>query len=1234
VACGAEWAAVASTTYATKFSDATLEARLTTSTRLEEHRSFKEIISEEVVMRKVFWRNAVKYGLVGLLVFAGLCLPALADITGAVTGNVTDMSGAALPGASVTLRNATTGLVRTVTSSEAGLYEFVAVPIGEEYSVEVQASGFKRSIQTGITLLVNQVYRADFKLDVGGVMESVSISSSTAQVETESAEVGDVISSAKLTEMPLNGRSYIDLLALQPGVIPISSGASNNDTPVSGELSAGILSVNGAREDANAYLVNGADVEESRNNGAAIIPNLDSIQEFRVLTDTFDAEYGHFAGGIINVVTKSGTNEFHGSAFEFLRNDDVDSRNYFDLPGEKGSLKRNQFGSTFGGPVKKDRLFFFGDYQGSREVDGVTSPLVDIPTASELGGNFSDVSQAGYQPLTGSVRGGPGSHSMNALLSQELGYTVSNGEPYWIPGCSTAGDAKAGMCVFPNQTIPQTTWSPAAKGLLQFIPASSGTITSNSATTPVFTTSGNKETINDDKFSVKMDWNAHALGSIGFYYFLDKSQVANPYPEADVPGFAAATPTRAQNASVRDMLTLGPNSVNEAEISFTRFVNGGGTPLGGVGAGELAKLGFTTGGNGIIPSPANFEGVPHITLGQLNLNFGMYNNSFNQTDNTYTAQDNFLKMFGRHTIKFGGQFRAYEINELLTYNENGDIYFYGGETGNSLADLLIGAPDDFYQASPGALNARSKYAGLFVQDNFKALNNFTLNYGLRWDLTEPWSDTQNRIQTFVPGEQSTRFPTAPVGWVFPGDPGIAKTIAPIHYKDFAPRLGAVYSPTASTGILSKIFGGPNSTSIRAGFGIYYTAYAQIGNQYELGNAPFAIFFQSPVLDYLATPYEARQGQDPGQRFPYVPATGSAVNWATFQPIGHEQAFLKSNVTPYNEQYNLNIQRQLGGSSVLTVAYVGTGGRHLVAQVSANPGNAALCLQIAAQGGGCGPNGENNIYTVGGTTYNGTRPYSVTSGRLLSQGMLDFSEVPTVATIGSSSFNALETSVQKDLGRLRLLGAYTYSKSMDNMSGFLNANVYLNPFDHYRSYGLSLFNITHSFVASYTYDLSSKTLWSSTPVLHVLGTGWQVSGITRLTTGQPIPVMESGDRSLCDCEEGGEPNYNGQPLQFLNPRKTGGVYVSTANFSEEPLGQFGTSRHSFFSGPGLNQTDLALHKITPIRERVSMEFRVEFFNAFNHTQFENPPGDFNSSTFGIVNSARAPRIGQGALKLTF
>jgi hypothetical protein len=1168
------------------------------------------------------WMNL----LLTCLAFAATCPYATADVMGRIQGTITDPTGAVIPNASVTLRNSDTGLVRTITTDTRGYYNFLAVPVGKGYSIEVKVQGFETGLHEGIVLQVNQDYVADVTLRVGAEAGTVTVSASAVQVEQTSTQLGDVIDAKKITDMPLNGRSYIDLLALQPGVVPISSGASNNDTPVSGSLSAGILSVNGAREDANAYLVNGADVEENRNNGAAVIPSLDSIQEFRVITDTFDAEYGHFAGGIVNVVTKSGTNAFHGSLYEFLRNDALDARNYFNNSGPKGSLKQNQFGGAGGGPAVKDHLFFFTDYQGTRLVSGATTPVLHVPSQSERSGDFSDLATVGYNPIIGQVRGGPGPDSMNAVLSQRLGYTVTSGEPYWVPGCNTPADAQAGTCVFPGAIIPQNAWSPAAKGMLQYIPQQNG----SNGSIPTFTTSGNNEVINDNKIGERVDWNTHRTGAWAFYYFLDTADVTQPYPEANVPGFGSQTPTRAQNASVTNVFTMGSSAVNEAQISFTRFVNGGGTPTGGVGPGTLAKLGFVTGGNGIVPSPSNFEGVPEVTLSQLGLTFGMYNNTFNQTDNTYAVSDNYSKIAGRHSIKAGAQFRQFQINELLTYSEDGVFSFQGGETGNDFADYLLGAPDSFIQASPGSLDARSKYAGVYVEDSYKALPNLTINYGLRWEVTQPWSDTQNRLQTFVPGQQSTRFPGAPTGLLFPGDAGIPKTLAPVRYDDFAPRLGIAYAPSAQEGLMGKILGGPGKTSIRAGFGIFYTAYAQISNQYELGNPPFAIYYTSPVPAYLEEPYTGRQGQSPGQRFPYIPPTsGNSVNWATFLPFGNASLFLKSNVTPYNEQYNLNLQRQLGNSTVMTLAYVGTLGRHLLAVADGNPGIASTCLAVAAQGGGCGPFGEDTIYTVGGKTVAGTRPYSVTSGRLLSQGTLDFTSLPEISTFGSSSYNAFQASIQKVVGNLQVLGAYTWSQSMDNLSGFVNTTTWVNPFNHAASNGLSAFNMTHNFVASYTYNLPFAGNRNR------LVAGWQFSGITRLTTGLPVQIYESGDRSLCNCYEGGEPDYNGQPLHFLNPRRPGNVYFSSDPFSQEPLGQFGTARHYFFSGPGLNQTDLTLRKLTKITEGTSLEFRAEFFDVFNHAQFLNPSGDYGAlSNFGVVTGARSPRIGQGALKFVF
>lgn len=314
-----------------------------------------------------------------------LSSPVLAEVTAGVLGTVVDPSGAAVPNATVVLKNPDTGLERRAKTNGSGDYEFLAVPVGDKYSVQAEAKGFEKSVQRGIKLVLNQKYRADFKLVVGAVTETIEVRSATTQVDTSSTQLGDVIEDKKITSLPLNGRSYIDLLGLQAGVVPISSEGAVSDRDVSGNLKGGQVSVNGQRESANSFLVNGGDVEESVDNGASIIPTLDSIQEFRLLTNSFNAEYGRFSGAIVNVLTKSGTNEIHGSIYEFLRNEKLDARSYFDQ--ERGDFKRNQFGGTIGAPVVKNKLFFFGDYQGTREVRGVSSGLINVPSLLERGGD-------------------------------------------------------------------------------------------------------------------------------------------------------------------------------------------------------------------------------------------------------------------------------------------------------------------------------------------------------------------------------------------------------------------------------------------------------------------------------------------------------------------------------------------------------------------------------------------------------------------------------------------------------------------------------------------------------------------------------------------------------------------------------------------------------------------------------------------------------------------------------
>jgi len=1168
-------------------------------------------------------------------IFVIMASNAHADVTGFILGTVTDPSGAVVPGATVKLSNPDTGLQRTAVTSTGGDYEFLAVPVGVNYSLTVEAPSFRQTVQSGMTLQVNQRLRVDVQLEVGQVAETVNVNSQTVQVETTNTQLGDVIDDRKMTALPLNGRSYLDLLGLQAGVSPLN--ATGNGQPVSGNLTTGQVSVNGQRENTNSFMVNGGTVEDRGSNGASIVPTLDSIQEFRLLTNSFDAEYGHFSGAIVNAITKSGTNSMHGTLFEFLRNDKLDARNFF--ANERGVFRRNQFGFAAGGPIIKNRLFFFSDYQGTREAEAGTSALVSVPSIQERSGDFSDVGTTGFAPLTGTVRGDTSPGAMASVLTQRLGYTVKPGEPYWVPGCDTASAAMVGICVFPNEVIPKRAMSPAALGTLGFIPLPTGT---SAGGQPFFSTTGLATTVRDDKLGERVDLATTGTGNWAFYYHFDDATVGNPYGQSDIPGFASQLPSRAQQVNMSNTKIFGPTAVNELRLNYVRVAYPGNVPTQGLG--KVSTFGFTEGGQGLIPANPAIEGVPQIYLNQLGVNFGSAVTDGNY-QNTYQLLDGFSKIVGRHTLKFGGSDQANQWNRRGGPLPNGQFQFNGGETGNDFADFLLGAPDVFIQSSRQFIDARSDTFDVYGQDSFHVLPNLTINYGLRWEVSQPWSDTQNRIQAFIPGQQSTVFPNSPTGWLFPGDKGIPSTLGHTRYDNFAPRFGIAYAPSGSSGLSKFLFGEGGKTSIRAGAGTFYTIFDTTGTTYETGDAPFGFYYVSPTPIYLETPYLSRisSSDNPGQRFPFVPPVpGSAESFAPFQPIAYSPAFSLGNKLPYAIDLNFTIQRQFGKSTIVTVGYVGTIGRHLFSMEEFNPGNAARCLEIRSlyiaagqPGGACGPYGEDTIYKIDGQTFYGTRPYSVTSGRYLSQGELDFGDNTYESTIANSDYHSFQATVNKSMGPLRFLAAYTFGKSLDDASAFGDL---INPFNNRQSRALSAFDITSNFVASYSYSLPFQHL-NTTGFVRALLSNWDIAGITRFSTGLPVTLFASGDTSLCGCEGFGTgavdtPNYNGQPVTIYNPRNSGFQYFDTSPFSYPQLGNEGTANRRFFHGPGLDNTDLSLVKGVRINERFALDIRAEFFNAFNHAQFNNPTGNLASSTFGRVTSARDPRIGQLALKVRF
>jgi hypothetical protein len=539
-------------------------------------------------------------------------LPALASDGGRLLGTVTDPSATPILGARVTVTDMATAVKQTVITDSRGSYSFQNLAVGR-YDVQVDAAGFQTLRRTGVVLDVDSKVVVDLSLTIGERKEAITVSESATHVETVDTQMGEVISGKQITAVPLNGRSYTDLLALQSGVVPVTSLTADTTQDVgvsalspSGGLNPGTISINGQREFANSFVINGSDVEEDVNMGAAIIPNLDSIAEFRILTSNFDAEYGEFSGGQIEVVTKSGTNAFRGDAFEFLRNTDLDARNYFSPT--RGEFDQNQFGGTFGGPIRKNKLFFFADYQGTRLTQGLDTGQIPVPSLQDRNGNLMDVAssfvtvdQNGKQvPTTVS---GP---YWAGQLAQRLGYGVTAGEPYYFPGCTSPA-----QCVLPNARIPQNAWSAPATNLLKYIPAP------NNAN-GTFSTSSSNETLRDDKGAYRLDGQTR-WGTLSAYYFLDDWSQNNPYPVAqggaNVPGFNALNSGRAQLLALGDTKTLGSTAVNECHFSFMRDATDLGHPVGRDSLG-LAAQGFVVGANtpGIVPLSPKTEASKASTL--------------------------------------------------------------------------------------------------------------------------------------------------------------------------------------------------------------------------------------------------------------------------------------------------------------------------------------------------------------------------------------------------------------------------------------------------------------------------------------------------------------------------------------------------------------------------------------------------------------------------------------------
>jgi hypothetical protein len=1068
-------------------------------------------------------KRTLRAALAALAVVALLPAAARAQAVGAVTGVVTDDSGAVIPGVSVEATNAGTGLVRTAVTDADGRFDLPQLQPGR-YNVKASLSGFRTVERQAVQVSVDDTTRVDFKMTVGGIEENVTVSGEAPLVETSHATMGITIDQQKVVELPLNGRNFTQLGTLIPGVLapPSGLGGQTGDaTPGGfGATTAG-FNVNGMRNQSNNFVMDGTTNNDTFNTGFVLRPPPDAIQEFKIQTHSYAAEYGRNAGAVVNVVTKSGTNAFHGAAWEFNRSDALQAKNYFALSTQpKPKLKQNQFGGAFGGPVEKNKLFFFGYYEGYRNQQGSTSNIV-VATDAQRQGNFGSTTIK--DPLTG------------------------------LP--------------FPNNTIPAARLDASALKLLdQFVPqANSGA--NRYIVSP--TTTDNR-----DSLGLRMDYQFSGSNTLlGRYLRTTTDRVT---PPITTPAAQEAKATL-QDFMMSDTQLLGTHAINVARFASNRIAANPAVTSGL----NNADYGINVPNTNPLAQGLAFMGVTGF------FNLGDPQQPFvKRLNQVYEVSDDFTWTKGGHQLKFGADVQHQHMIIAFINRPNGDFGFDGRFTGNALADFELGLPSQFRrttknQAQDGTTTA---YAA-FAQDEFRPWTRLTLNYGVRYEVTPPFVDKNNALNAFHPGEQSTIFPNAPTGLVYPGDPGVPRGTYATDKNNLAPRFGAVWDVR-----------GNGRTTVRGAWGIFYDTLAGQGD-----------FFQNGVLAPPFTPL--LQIDAPAPMTLENPLSASTAGAADFPPGLTIIGWAKDFQTPYAYQYNFSLQHQLGENIGMEVGYVGSLGRHMPIFMEVNPG----------------------VYTPGQTTP-GARLFPA------------FALVRPTFSEARSKYDSLQASVRmRPTHGLNFLASYTLSKSMDHVSG-LNIGADSRPAipvtigdeasieqSLANEWGPSLFDARHRFVVSFGYALPEAEGLGS--VAHHLIGGWQLNGIVQAQTGFPFTVVDA----VTDIRYmTNRPNMTCDPND--NAPHTTSQWFDTSCFQRRPQATTGTGVGSeprnAVRGPGFAQTDLSLFKNITVRQGNTIQLRVEGFNIFNQTHFNQPNATIGSSTFGQITSAQDGRVVQLGIKYLF